>query len=224
MTTSRTATGPLVLLGGSEWTAGSPDEPVLTRAPVLVLPTAAAYENPTKLLARGEAWYAERGVDAAVLTLYRRPEALVAESAARVRAAPSLFLTSGGGMHLRSVLYESPVLDALEAAWRGGATLAAAGQSATTLCDPMVDGRGGAFTVGLGIVDGLTVVPRLDEWSEDKLHRTLRLAPAGLAVVGIPHRAALIHEPGTGWRAVGAAGIRVWRDGSEVGIDTLLTP
>lgn len=222
--TSHTTAGPLVLLGGSEWTEGAPDDPVLRIAPVLVLPTAAAYENPAKLLARGEAWYRERGVEAAVLPVYRRPEALEDDVVARVQGAASVFVTSGGGQHLRSVLYESPLLTAVVAAWRRGAVLAASGQSATTFCDPMVDGRGGAFAVGLGVVGGLTVVPRLDEWSEDKLHRTLRLAPAGLVVAGIPHRAALVHEPGMGWRTAGTDGVRVWRDGAEVDLDALPTP
>jgi cyanophycinase len=224
VTASTPTTGPLVLLGGSEWTEGAPDDPVLRTAPVLVLPTAAAYENPAKLLARGEAWYRERGVETSVLPVYRRPEALQDEAVARIQGAGCVFLTSGGGQHLRSVLYDSPLLTAVVAAWRRGTVLAASGQSATTLCDPMVDGRGGAFAVGLGVVEGLTVVPRLDEWSEDKLHRTIRLAPAGLAVVGIPHRAALVHEPGGGWRTAGVDGIRIWRDGAEVGLDALPTP
>lgn len=224
MTTSAPTTGPLVLVGGSEWSDGEPDEAVLRTGPVMILPTAAAYENPARLLARGDAWFAARGVDHDVLPVYRRPEALDPDIAARVRTAKALFLTSGAGMHLRSVLYDSPLLDAVVAAWRGGAVLAASGQAATTLCDPMVDGRGGAFTVGLGVVQGLTVVPRLDEWSEDKLHRSLRLAPEGLCVVGIEHRAALIHEPGRGWHATGGGVVRVWRDGAEVAVEDLPTP
>jgi cyanophycinase len=216
--------GPLVLLGGSEWTDGSADDPVLDVGPVVVLPTAAAYENPGKLVARGVAWYAARGVAAEVLPVYRRADGFDPAVVAQVRSAAAVLLTSGAGMHLRSVLYESPLLDALVEAWRSGAVLAASGQSATTLCDPMVDGRGGAFAVGLGVVSGLTVVPRLDEWSEDKLHRTLRMAPAGLVVAGIGHGGALVHRPGTGWSTSGRGEVRLWLDGAEVGLDALPTP
>ena len=44
------------------------------------------------------------------------------------------------------------------------------------LSDPMVDPRGGAFTVGLGLVPRVAVVPHVDQWSPDRLHRTLDLA------------------------------------------------
>ncbi len=55
----------------------------------------------------------------------------------------------------------------------------------------MLDQRGGAFTLGLGIVRGLAVIPEAETWSEERLHRTLSLAdttvvelPTGSAVVG----------------------------------------
>ena len=44
------------------------------------------------------------------------------------------------------------------------------------LSDPMVDPRGGAFTVGLGLVPRVAVVPQVEQWSADRLHRTLDLA------------------------------------------------
>ena len=83
-------------------------------------------------------------------------------------------------MHLRSVLKDSPVWDALVAAWQRGAVLAGSGSGAMVLCDPMVDPRGGAFTLGLGLIAQLAVIPHHDTWSEDKAKRTLRIAPDGL--------------------------------------------
>ena len=41
-----------------------------------------------------------------------------------------------------------PLWDALVAAWQGGAVLAGSGAGAMVLCDPAVDPRGGAFTLG----------------------------------------------------------------------------
>ena len=66
------------------------------------------------------------------------------------------------------------------------------------LTDPMVDPRGGALTLGLGLVDNLTVVPHFGDEHDDahgqKLERTVAMAPAALPVVALPARTALIKE------------------------------
>ena len=98
-------------------------------------------------------------------------------------------------MHLRSVLKDSPVWDALVTAWQGGATVAGSSAGAMVLCDPMVDPRGGALTLGLGLLEQLAVIPHHDTWSEDKAKRTLahrarRASPSS----GVDERTALIRD------------------------------
>jgi cyanophycinase len=89
------------------------------------------------------------------------------------------------------------------------------------LCDPMVDTRGGAFTVGLGLVAQMALVTRVDTWTDDKLHRTLQLAPRGLPVVGVDQATALLHDPQSGWRVEGVGDVTVWVDGQESSLDAL---
>ena len=73
----------------------------------------------------------------------------------------------------------------------GGRLVVAVGPCAAALCDPMLDQRGGAFTLGLGLVRDMAVIPEAETWSEERLQRTLSLAdttvvelPTGSAVVG----------------------------------------
>jgi hypothetical protein len=65
------------------------------------------------------------------------------------------------------------------------------------------------------VVSRLSVIPRVEEWSRDKVHRTVELAPAGLSLAGVPTRTALIREPDGTWRAEGASvdDVRVFIDG-----------
>src|SRR5205085_2071087 len=138
-----------------------------------------------------------------------------------VRSAKFVYLSGGSPLHLRSVLKDSAVWDALVAAWQDGAVVAGSSAGAMALCDPMVDPRGGAFTLGLGMVEQLAVIPHLNTWSADKSHRTFELAPTALPIAGIDEATALIRDPAGGWRAEGAGDVSVYVDGKPAGLDAL---
>lgn len=217
-------TGTLALVGGAEWTEGCSFDGGLLEASggsvVTVLPTAAAYENPDRVMANAAGWFARLGATTEALAVTARSHASDPDLVQGAAAARFLYVASGSPMHLRSVLIGTPLLDAMVSAWRSGAVLAMAAESATVFCTHMVDSRGGAFTGGLGLLDALTVLPRADTWSEDKWHRTVRLAAPDLAVVGIDERTALISGP-QGWRAEGAGAVTVWRGGHRIEVTDL---
>lgn len=190
---------------------------------VLVLPAALAYENPTAAIDRAREWFGALGVAVRVLEVYRRADALEPEPAELASSAEVIYLTGGSPMHLRSVLKDTPLLDAMVGAWRTGATIAASGEAASVLSSHMVDSRGGAFTVGLDLIETLTVIPRSNVWSTEKWHRTVELARPGLVVVGIDEATALIHGPQGDWRVEGAGGVHVFRDGRPADMSDLPT-
>ncbi len=70
----------------------------------------------------------------------------------------------------------------------GGRFVCGVGQSASALCDPMTDPRGGAFTLGLGLVPGVAFVAEAEQISPDRLTRTLKIAdvPVLLALRAVP--------------------------------------
>ncbi|HMC52014.1 MAG TPA: hypothetical protein VKI64_04565, partial [Acidimicrobiales bacterium] len=90
--------------------------------------------------------------------------------------------------------------------------VAASSAGAMVLTDPMVDPRGGAFTLGLGLIEQLALIPHYDTWSHEKAHRTIQLAPAGIPVVGVDEQTALLRDPGGGWRVSGAGTVSVFVD------------
>ena len=199
-------TGTLALVGGGEFRPGCEfDRELLAAAgtdEVLVLPTGAAFEHPERVVAAAVDWFAGLGAKAEGLMAVSRPDAFRPEHAERVRTSRFTYLTGSSPMHLRSVLKDTPLWQALAEALDGGAVLAASAAGAMVLSDPMVDPRGGAFTVGLGLVPRVAVVPQVEEWSADRLHRTLDLAEddAQLTVLCIESGSAAIRADGT-WRA-----------------------
>lgn len=217
--------GPLALVGGAAWQLGCDfDAELLERSggvDVVVLPTAAAYEQPQRLVDTAAAWFEGLGAKVEPVMALHRGDAADPALVDRVRAARFLYLAGGSPMHLRSVLKDTPMLDALLASWGGGAVLAASGGAAMALCDPMVDPRGGAYTVGLGVVTELAFISHHDTWHDDQARRTLRMAPVGLPVVGADQRTAILWVPGEGWKAAGAGDVVVFVDGVERGVAAL---
>ena len=209
--------GPLALVGGDEFGPGCDFDAELIAAvgaeEVALLATGSAYENPGKVVAVAREWFAGLGVGLLEVPVYTRPDALVEEHVRAIADARLIYVTGTSPMHLRSVLKDTPVLDALWAAWEGGAALAGSGAGADVLCDPMVDTRGGAFTIGLGLLPRLAVVARSNLWSPDKVRRTVDLAPADVVLVELPERTAVVRDPGGAWSAAGVGQPVVHRGG-----------
>jgi cyanophycinase len=222
--------GLLALVGGGEWTEGCDFDRTLLSASggndVVVLPTAAAYQHPERVVLEAANWFEALGGHVEGLMVVDRASANDPGMAAVVRAARFIYLAGGSPLHLKSVLKDSATFEAIRQAWTGGAVVAGSAAGAMVLTDPMVDPRGGALTVGLGLVDQLAVVPHFGDGSDDahgqKLHRTVALAPTGLAVVGLPERTALLHDGSGQWSYAGVAPPVVFLNGQRTeGLDAL---
>lgn len=167
---------------------------------VVVLPTADAFEHPERLIVAAMGWGERLGVDVEALMVMRRGEALEEASAAIVRSAKAVYFVGDQPLHLRSVLKNTPLWDALTDVLNNGGLVAASGGSAAAMCDPMVDPRGGAYTLGLGLIANLALVTEAEDWSPERLHRTRKLANTAFAVLRTGD--ALVHTSG-GWELVG---------------------
>ena len=174
----------------------------------MVLPTAAAYQHPERVVLRAAEWFEPLGAQVEGLMVVDRASAEDAGMAAALAGARFIYLSGGSPLHLRAVLKKSAVFEALLRAFAGGAVVAGAGAGAMVLTDPMADPRGGALTLGLGLVDNVTVVPHFGDEHDDahgqKLERTVAMAPAALPVVALPARTALIRDGDGAWRSEGA--------------------
>jgi cyanophycinase len=211
---ARSVAGSLALVGGGEWQPGAEgfDADLLARSgadEVVVLPTAAAFEHPERVGERAAAYFDRLGAKVRALPVLHRAEADDPGIAKAVRTARFVYLADGSPLHLRSVLKGSALFDALVASYRGGGVLAASGAGATLLCDPMVDPRGGAYTVGLGVVTNLAVFPYHGTAADHLRERSIDLLPATAVLAGIDEQTALVKDAG-GWSVVGAGAVTLY--------------
>jgi cyanophycinase len=210
------AVGTLALLGGGEWRAGCRDLDAELLATVqakevFVLPTAAAFEHPDRVVERATAYFDELGAKVRPLMVLRRAEADDAKLVDAVRKARVVYVADGSPLHLRSVLKGSALWEAMLAAYHAGGVMAASGAGATLVCDPMVDPRGGAYTVGLGVVADLAVFPYHGTAADHLRERSIDLLPRTARLVGIDEETALVRNPAGSWRVTGAGSVTVYQ-------------
>ena len=218
--------GWLALVGGHEWTEGCRpiDELLLQETgakDVLVVPTAAAYEHPQRTIDAATTYFGQLGAKVKALDVITRPAATDKANVKLIKAAKLIYFGDGSPLHLRSVYKDTPVWDALVAAFNDGTAVAGTGAGAMVLGDPMVDPRGGAFTLGLGLVPSLAAMTKTHEWSPETKRRTIQLANKGLPVVAVDDATALLRSPKGDWSVVGVGSATVYVDGKETGLSRL---
>ncbi|MEY4024662.1 MAG: hypothetical protein RL438_175 [Actinomycetota bacterium] len=190
----------VVLQGGGPFTANDEfDAQILSAHPgyVAILPTAEAFENPDDLVQSSVAWAKRLGITTKLCAVYSRADAREESFATIISQAAVVYVVGDSPIHLRSTLKDTVVFDAIAA---HSCVVATAG-SAAAMCDPMVDPRGGAFALGLGLVNGVAAITESEKWPDERLQRTLSLA--NTSVAEIPTGAALMYQDGT-WSTHGA--------------------
>ena len=190
----------VVLQGGGPFTANDEfDAQILSAHPgyVAILPTAEAFENPDDLVQSSVVWAKRLGITTKLCAVYSRADAREESFATIISQAAVVYVVGDSPIHLRSTLKDTIVFDAIAA---HSCVVATAG-SAAAMCDPMVDPRGGAFALGLGLVSGVAAITESEKWPDERLQRTLSLA--NTSVAEIPTGAALMYQDGT-WSTHGA--------------------
>lgn len=193
----------VVLQGGGPFSANDDLDARLVRGLtgcVAVLPTADAFERPGDLVRASAAWGTRHGAEVVPCPVYVRADALDESNARIIRDAAAVWVVGDSPIHLRSTVMHTPVFEALAAC---PLVVAVAG-SAAALCDPMVDPRGGAYALGLGLVRGLALITESERWGRERLQRSLHLA--NTPVVELPTGSALVRRDGS-WTVHGAANI-----------------
>ena len=78
----------------------------------------------------------------------------------------------------------------------------------------MVDPRGGAYTVGLGVVSNLAIFPYHGSAADHLRQRSIELLAEHAILAGVDEHTALVRHPSDGqWRAIGAGAVTLYSEG-----------
>jgi cyanophycinase len=227
----RAMPGPVALVGAGEFLAPmvEVDRGLLAstgrqRPRVVILPTASAPDGE-----RTFRTWAEMGVQhcdslgAEVEPVLVRSVAEGHDGAAiqAIGEADLVYLSGGHPRHLLQVLEASPLGAALRVAHDRGAVIAGCSAGAMAIVGRTVDFRllptlrfPMPFPVrwprGLGLVDGVAVLPHYDRWPEPIAAFIALQAPRGGIVIGLDEDTAVVGRNGV-WQVHGRGRATVWR-------------
>ena len=208
--------GRLALVGGDEFRSGCEDMDTAILAAtgsstpvVLIVPTAAAFENPARAADNGVRHFRSLGADASPLMVLNHDDATDPGVASEVESTDVVYLTGGNPAHLLESLQDSLLLDAIERRLEHGGILAGSSAGAMVMGSWM---RFREWRRALGIAAGIATLPHHERADPATVLGELRSAPDDLsAVFGIDGRAGALSGP-DGWTALGAGRVTVYQN------------
>jgi len=213
----------LGLVGGDEFHPGNEPHDALVaasaRGAAYVLATAAARSRPDVAVRNAQRWFQRFGLDVVELAVYTRAQAQDPALAQIAAGAGFCYIPGGDPGLVAAVLRDSPVGNALIAAWRNGAALAGSSAGAMALCsDTLVRQAFPGHTQrralpGLGVVPAAAVLPHHDTFGE-KWYPSAREALPDAVLIGVDERTCALWEEGT-WRCLGAGAVTVYTPGAD---------
>ncbi len=212
----------IALVGGDEFRPGCEemDRQLLAEAPekparVLIVPTAAASEHAALVAAaNGVRYFSGLGASATQLMVVEREHANDEALLASIGDASVIYFTGGNPEHLLATLRGTKLLERVLDALKGGSILAGSSAGAMVLGSVMRRPSGG-WGEGLGVVEGVAVLPHHERQNPDQVAEGLATEPllADLLVLGIDAATCCFGGPGN-WRVLGGGSVTLYQKGA----------
>jgi cyanophycinase len=189
------------------------------RPRVVMVPTAAfpgGQREFDRWAAQGMAHFGPLGAEVEAIPVC---DLLLTDADAAVQAigeADVVYIAGDEPEHLLRALAGSAILTAIVAAHQRGAVVAGCSGGAIALVDRVMGLRAGRlpwplqWRAGLGVVEGIAVLPRYDRMPEAIAALLALQAPRGTAVLGIDDGTAIVGRDGA-WHVHRGARVTVWR-------------
>ena len=223
--------GPVALVGAGEFLdeMAEFDRGLLastgrSRPRVVILPTASALDGEEVFqdwADRGVEHFSRLGAEVEPVLVRTPEEGFHPAALQAVGEADLVYLSGGSPRHLLHVLDGSPLGEALRTANERGTVIAGCSAGAMAIVGRTMDFRvvprlrvpvpfPVQWRVGLGLVDGVAVLPHYDAFPEVLSAVFALQAPRGGVVLGIDEDTAAVGRNGS-WQVFGRGRVTVWR-------------
>jgi cyanophycinase len=228
--------GPLVLVGGNEFTPGNePQDRAFAAAcgerPAYVVVTAAVRHDPAAAARHAADWFAALALPMTELAMRNRTQATAPATVEAARTMGGAYLCGGDPGIVVTTLRGTAGWEALVGAWRSGAALAGSSAGAMALGEwTLLKGRMPGdherrYADALNLVPGVAVIPHWDEFGATWVPSASAARPrSDVVLLGLDTCTAAAWD-GTAWHALGRGNVTViapdgeratFRDGARV--------
>lgn len=209
--------GIIALVGGDEFQADCEGmdralmaETESVHPSLLVIPTAAARENPMKAAHNGVRYFSSLGVDASELIVLDSDQANDETFVSPVDIVDAIYLTGGDPEYLLEVLTGSVLLRKIKKALNRGAVLIGSSAGAMVLGSWM---RSKDWMEALGLEGGVVVLPHHEDSNPDTVLNNLEESvSSGVAILGIDSKTCCFRDS-VNWKILGAGEVTVYQAG-----------
>ena len=210
--------GQIALVGGDEFRTGcqSMDRLILQSTgtchpKVLIVPTAAAEQNPYKAASKGKSYFNNLGAETGTLLVLDREKAGDPTFISRIGEADLIYFTGGDPELLLNVLTGSKLFEAVKHAIAGGTILAGSSAGAMVLGSWM---NYQGWKIGLGLLENIAIFPHHEKSDPRKVSAQLAESlPRGGTALGIDAGVACLGI-GQDWKVVGNGSVILYADGT----------
>lgn len=187
---------------------------------VAIVPTAQADggSDPVRAGNNGVRYFERLGASAENVLITDRHSAADERLVARLRAANLIYLIGGNPGYLLRELRDTPAMAAIEAAWRGGATLVGSSAGAMILCAALLGRPSGSpapWIAGLGLVPRALAAVHHERAAQGWVASLQQTLPPDYVVLGIDASNLAAWRPDGSWQMFGDGSVRVYAPGAS---------
>ena len=184
------------------------------------IPTAAGKEGEDRLdfwRQRGADQAARIGCEVKYLPVLKREDAFNEQWIETIKSAGLIYFSGGDPVHLAEVFADTPMWQAIEQAWREGASLAGCSAGAMAFGGKIIGICRSHISVGLNLLPEIEVIPHYDKflgWLPDRVTAAIVRKDADTALLGIDENTALVLTDK--WRKYGTGKVHILRGEFEM--------
>ncbi|MSO28694.1 MAG: peptidase [Candidatus Planktophila sp.] len=184
------------------------------------IPTAAGKESDERLdfwQERGAEQGARIGCEVKYLPVLSREDAHNPQWIEEIKSAGLIYFSGGDPVHLTEIFLQTPMWQAIVAAWQEGASLAGCSAGAMAFCGKIIGIRKSHVSTGLNLLPDIEVIPHYDKflgWLPDRVTAAIMRNDVDTALLGIDENTALVLTDK--WRKYGSGSVHVLRGEFEI--------